>query len=58
MRVAALDQIGVVAGCGWVGVGHLGDWGGWLLGFCGWWLWVCGDGEWWADCEGDQMKRE
>ena len=48
MRVAALDQIGVVAGCSWVGVGHLGDWGGWLLGFrgwgglllgfCGWWL--------------------
>ena len=44
MRVAALDQIGVGVGCGWVGVGHLGDWGG-LLGFCGWWLvvglWRC-----------------
>ena len=56
----------VVAGLGWVvwviGVGYC--WGfvagvGCCWGFVGGgWLWVCGDGEWWADCEGDQTKRE
>ena len=38
VRVAALDHIRVRVGCGWVRVGRLGDWGGLLLGFCGWWL--------------------
>ena len=55
-----------MAGLGWaIGVTGVGGCWGFVAGVgCCWgfvgggWLWVCGDGEWWADCEGDQMKRE